>query len=67
LRTNDVGDVQEGGAFQADVNEGRLHAGQHARHLAQIHIADQPALERAFNVQLLHRAVFHHRHPGFLR
>jgi hypothetical protein len=59
--------VQEGGALQADVDEGRLHARQHARHLAQVDVADQPALERALDVQLLHRAVLDQRHAGLLR
>jgi hypothetical protein len=67
LAVPDVGHVQERGALQADVDEGRLHAGQHARHLAQVHVADQSALERAFDVQLLHRAVLDDRHPRFLR
>jgi hypothetical protein len=61
-----IGHMQEGGALQPDVDEGRLHARQHARHLAQVDIAHQAALERAFDVQLLHRAVFDHRDPGFL-
>jgi hypothetical protein len=57
LRLPDVGHVQEGRALQADVDEGRLHAGQHARDLAQVDVADQPALQRAFDVQFLHGAV----------
>jgi hypothetical protein len=48
-----VGHVQEGRALEADVDEGRLHAGQHARHLAEIDVADEPALQRAFDVQFL--------------
>jgi hypothetical protein len=31
----EVGDVQEGRALEADVDERRLHPGQHARHLAE--------------------------------
>jgi hypothetical protein len=46
--------MQEGGALQADVDEGGLHARQHARHLAQIDVAHQAALQRALDVQLLH-------------
>ena len=61
-----VGHVQEGRALQPDVDEGRLHARQHARHLAQVDVADQAALQRTLDVQLLHRAAFDHRHPGFL-
>ena len=59
--------MQERGALQADVDERRLHAGQHPRYLAQVHVADQPALQRALQVQLLHGAVFHHRDARFLR
>jgi hypothetical protein len=35
LRLPDVGDVQEGRALQADVDEGRLHAGQDAHDAAR--------------------------------
>jgi hypothetical protein len=66
-RRDDVGHVQEGGALQPDVDEGRLHARQHARHLAQVDVADQPALQRALDVKLLHRAVLDQRHAGLLR
>jgi hypothetical protein len=59
--------MQEGRALQPDVDEGRLHARQHARHLAQVDIAHQAALQRALHVQLLHRTVLHHGHAGFLR
>ena len=57
LAVPDVGHVQEGRALQADVDEGRLHAGQHAHHLAEVDVAHQAALERAFDVQLLHGAI----------
>ncbi|MNT04563.1 hypothetical protein D3C72_1391460 [compost metagenome] len=55
----DIGHVQEGGALQADVDKGRLHAGQHAHHLAQVDIADQPARERAFDMQFLDGGLLH--------
>ena len=58
--------MQEGGALQADVNERRLHARQHARHAAQVDIAHQAALERSLDVQLLNCTVLHHGHTGFL-
>ena len=61
-----VGDVQERGALQADVDERRLHAGQHARHLADVDVADQAALQRALEVQLLHRAVLDDRDARLL-
>jgi hypothetical protein len=62
-----VGHVQEGRAFQADVDEGALHARQHAHHLAQVDVAHQAALQRALDVQFLHGAVFDDRHPRLLR
>ena len=49
----DVGDVQEAGAVQPDLDEGRLHAREHPRHLAGVDIADQAAARRALDVQLL--------------
>ena len=61
-----IGHMQERRALQTDVDEGRLHARQHARNLPQIHIAHQAALERAFEVQLLHGAMLHHGNAGFL-
>ena len=39
----DVGHMQEGGALQADIDEGRLHARQHAHHAPQVDVADQAA------------------------
>ena len=63
----DVGDVQEGGALEADLDERRLHSRQHARDLADVDVADAAALELAFQVQLLHRAVLDHGDARFLR
>src|SRR5574343_556246 len=62
-----IGDVQEGGALQADFDEGALHARQHALHLAQVDIAHDATAGRALNVQLLHDGVFQHRHARLLR
>ena len=62
-----VGDMQKRRPVQADVDKGRLHARQHAHDFAQVHIADQAALQRALDLQLLHRAVLDHGDPGFLR
>ena len=42
-RFPDVGDVQEGRAVEADIDESRLHAGQNANNPADIGIADQAA------------------------
>jgi hypothetical protein len=61
-----VGHVQEGRALEADVDEGRLHARQHARHLAEIDVADEPALQRALQMQFLDRAVLDDRDARLL-
>ena len=63
----DVGDVQERRAFEADVDERRLHAGQHAHDLAEIDVADPAARQRALDVKLLHRALLDECDPRFLR
>ena len=63
---HEVRHVQERGAVEPDVDEGRLHAGQHPRHFAQVDVAHQPAFERALQVHFLHRALLHHRDAGFL-
>jgi hypothetical protein len=64
---HEIGHVQEGGALEPDINEGRLHAGQHAHNLAEVDVAHQPALQRALDMQLLHRTMLDHGHAGFLR
>jgi hypothetical protein len=63
----DVRDVQESGALEADFDERGLHAGQHARHPAHVHIADQPAAVAALDQELLHHARGDHRDAGFPR
>jgi hypothetical protein len=62
----DVGDVQEGRSFEADLHERALHARQDARDATEIDIADQPARALALHVELLHDALFEHRDAGFL-
>jgi hypothetical protein len=57
----DVGDVQEGGALEADVDEGRLHAGQHAHHAAEVDVADEAARVPA---RCARRAVPAHERPA---
>jgi hypothetical protein len=64
---HEIGNVQESGALQTDVDERRLHSRQHPGHLAQVHVAHQSALQRPLDVQFLDRAVFDDGHPGFLR
>ena len=63
----DVGDVQERGALEPDLDEGALHARQHARDTAETDVADEPARARALDVQFLDDALLEHRDTGFLR
>ncbi len=62
----DVGDVKERGAVQPDLDEGRLHAREHPRHLPGVDVADQAAARRALDVQLLGDARLHDGDAGFL-
>ena len=61
-----IGYVQKCSTLQTDVNEGRLHARQHPRDFAEVHITHQAALKAALDVQLLHRASFHDGHTRLL-
>ena len=49
---HEIGNVEEGVAFQANVNEGRLHAGQHAGHPAFIDGSSEGVFVFAFEVNL---------------
>jgi hypothetical protein len=66
-RRKDVGNVQESGARQADLQEGRLHARQHARHEALVEVADQPAPAGALDEHLLQRTVVQQRRAALAR
>jgi hypothetical protein len=59
--------MQKGCALEPDVDERALHAGQHARDLALVDVADEAAFERAFEMQFLHRAVFDDGDARFVR
>ena len=59
--------MQKGGPVKTDVDEGRLHAWQHARHLAEVDVAGQPAGDFALEVKLLHRALLNQRDANFER
>ena len=59
--------MQEGGAFQADLDERRLHAGQHACHASDVDIAYQPAAGVALHHQFLHLARGKDRDARLLR
>ena len=62
----DVGDVQEGGAAQADVDEGALHARQHARDAAEVDVADVALLRGALDVEFLDGSLLDDGDPGFV-
>ncbi len=66
LGVEHVGDVQESGALQADIDERRLHAGQHALDHALVNIADQAMPGGALHIDLLRRAAFDQGHARFL-
>ncbi|PKO52797.1 MAG: hypothetical protein CVU28_09955, partial [Betaproteobacteria bacterium HGW-Betaproteobacteria-21] len=63
----DIGHMEKGGTLETDLDEGRLHTGQHAHDLAQIHVADDAATGGPFDVQLLHDTLFNDRDPRLLR
>ena len=67
LRRHHVGHVQERGALQPDLDEGRLHARQHTLHPALVDVADQPVARGALDVDLLRGPVLDEGHAGFLR
>jgi hypothetical protein len=63
----DVGDVQEGGPAEPDVDERRLHPGQDAHDASEIDIADEAAAGAALDVQFLDDALVHDGDARFLR
>ena len=62
----DVGDVQKTGLFQADIDEGGLHAGQNPVDLAQVNITDDATAAFTLDTDLLQGAVLDDRHAGLL-
>ena len=58
---DDLGDVEERVALEADINEGGLHAGQHLRDPALVDIADHAALTLALDEDLDDLIVFEDR------
>ena len=64
---HEVGHVQERCAVQPDVDEGRLHAGQHAHDAAEIDVADEAARGGALDVDFLRDALLQDRDACFLR
>jgi len=56
-----VFDVKEGGSLFTDVDEGRLHAGEHPAHFAEDDVAERAAVAVALDVKLGDDAVFDQR------
>ena len=65
-RVEDVRHVEEGGLFQPDVDERRLHAGQHPDHLALVDVPDDSLHPAPLDVQLRNGAVLDERDAGFV-
>ena len=59
----EVGGVQEGALFLADIDKGGLDAGQDRLHAAQIDVADHAPLVGAINQQLYEPIVLEDGHP----
>ena len=67
MRRHDFLGMDECGPFETDVDEGRLHAGQHSHHLATVDVADDAASPAAFDEGFLQDTVLDHRHAGLHR
>ena len=59
---DDVGHVEEAVAFEADVDECRLHAGQHLRHAALVDVARDAAIALALDENFCDEVVLENRH-----
>ncbi len=62
-----VAGVQEGGLLEADVHEGRLHAGEHPGHPPEKDIAHDSAVLLSLEMELDELIALEDRHPGFPR
>jgi len=58
----DVPHVEERGLLEADVHEGRLHAGQHPDHAPLVDVADDPLLALSLEVVLVDRTALDQGH-----
>ena len=61
---DDIPRVQERVALEPNVDERRLHAGQHVLHLSVVNVADEPLRALLLDVQFDGRAVLHHGDTG---
>ena len=65
-RVDDVGDVEEAVALEAEVDEGGLHAGQHFRDPALVDVTDDAAVPLALDENLRDEVVFENGHHGLV-
>ena len=61
-----VGNVKEGVAVQPDIDECRLHAGQHAGDSSFVNAASERIFVLALMIDLSYEVVFDNCHPGFM-
>jgi hypothetical protein len=66
LQLHEVGNVEKGIAFQADVNERRLHARKHAGYAAFVDGSCKGVLVLALKINLREQIVFDQAHLGFV-
>ena len=66
-RREDISHVQETGAGQPDVEKGRLHARQHARHPALVEVADQALATGPLDEDFLQHTVVDECSTGLAR
>ncbi len=66
LQFHKVRNVEESIAFQANVDESRLHAGQHARYFSFVDGSSEGVLILAFHVDFREQIIFHQAHLGFV-
>ena len=65
VRGDGVFHVEEAVLFQADIDEGGLHAGKHVLHLAQVDVAQQMGVVPPGQGDLVQTAVFQQGHRDF--
>jgi hypothetical protein len=65
-RADDVGDVEEPVTLQAEIDEGRLHPGQHLRDPALVDVPDHAAIALALDEELDHLVVLENRDHRFV-
>ena len=58
IRTDEIFDVEERGALLANVDEGRLHSGEHTAHFPEVDVPKGAAVGQALDVELGDDSVF---------